>query len=114
VADGWLDLAASARFSAQKLTKVSLAESERLLFDLYCLEPGQAQKVHSHDGIDKVYVVLSGLPTVQLGDESRPLGPGLAAYAAAGLPHGVRNDGSERATLLVFQARSLGPTSVAS
>jgi quercetin dioxygenase-like cupin family protein len=105
----WLHPAELASFSSAKLTKVGLAASERLLFDLYCLEPGQAQKVHAHDDIDKLYVVASGLPTVQLGDESRSLSPGLAAFAPAGLLHGVRNDGSERATLLVFQARSPQP-----
>jgi len=106
VAGRWINLDEQAAFSPQKLNKVALCESERLLFDLYCLEPGQAQKVHAHDGIDKVYVVQSGRPTVQLGEEARPLQAGQAAYAPAGLVHGVRNDTQERAILLVFQARS--------
>jgi mannose-6-phosphate isomerase-like protein (cupin superfamily) len=101
----FFDLQDQAEFSPQKLQKVALCESERLLFDLYCLEPGQAQKVHAHDNIDKIYVVMSGAPTVQLGDEARPLAVGQAAYAPAGVPHGVRNDTAARATLLVFQAR---------
>lgn len=101
----WLNFAEQVAFSAQKLNKVALAETERLLFDVYCLEPGQAQKVHAHDGIDKVYVALSGQPTVQLGDEERTLAAGQAALAPAGVPHGVRNGTGERATLLVFQAR---------
>lgn len=108
----WLELGQRVAFSSQKLNKVALCESERLLFDLYCLEPGQAQKVHAHDGIDKIYVVMTGNPTVQLGDEARPLHAGQAAYAPAGLVHGVRNDTTEQATLLVFQARSPAPSSV--
>lgn len=103
----FLNLDERVSFSPQKLNKVALCESERLLFDLYCLEPGQAQKVHAHDGIDKVYVVLSGRPTVQLGEQGRTLQPGQAAYAPAGLPHGVRNETTDRATLLVFQARQV-------
>lgn len=106
---GWLNIEEQVAFSAQKLNKVALCETERLLFDVYCLEPGQAQKVHAHEGIDKLYVVQSGQPTVQLGDEERTLGPGLAAFAAAGVVHGVRNATGERATLLVFQARSARP-----
>lgn len=93
-------------FNDAKLNKVALAESPRLLFDVYCLLPGQAQKVHVHEGIDKIYVALTGAPSVQLGDETRTLAPNEAAYAAAGVPHGVRNDGPEPATLLVFQART--------
>jgi mannose-6-phosphate isomerase-like protein (cupin superfamily) len=106
VAAHFIDLAEKTAFSPQKLSKVGLCESERLLFDLYCLEPEQAQKVHAHDGIDKVYVTLSGAPTVQIGDETRPLPVGQAAYAPAGVPHGVLNDTPFRATLLVFQART--------
>lgn len=94
------------QFSDTKLNKVMLAESPRLLFDVYCLQPGQSQKVHVHEGVDKVYVVLSGRPTVQLGDESRTLERDEAAYAPASVPHGVRNDTTEPATLLVFQART--------
>jgi len=76
-----------------------------LLFDVYCLRPGQAQRVHSHDNIDKIYVVLTGQPTLLIGAESRVLGPHQAAYAKAGVLHGVSNDTQEDATLLVFQAR---------
>src|SRR5437868_10027114 len=101
----FIDLDEAASFSPQKLQKVGLCESARLLFDIYCLEPGQAQKVHSHEGIDKIYVARTGQATVTLGEEERRLAPGQAAYAPAGLPHGVRNDSSERVTLLVFQAR---------
>lgn len=92
-------------FSLDKLRKVALFEAPRLLLDVYCLLPGQAQKVHSHDDIDKVYCVLSGQAVATLGDEARALGPGQAAVAPAGMPHGLRNDGSEPATVLVFQAR---------
>lgn len=107
----WLELGDRVAFSSQKLNKVGLCESERLLFDLYCLEPGQAQKVHAHDNIDKIYVVMTGSPTVQLGDQARTLTAGQAAYAPAGLPHGVRNESAAQATLMVFQARS--PVAVA-
>lgn len=101
----FLSLADQADFSSEKLKKVGLCETPRLLFDLYCLEPGQSQKVHLHDDIDKVYLVHSGQVTVQLGDEARRLSPGEAACAVAGVPHGVKNDGPEPAIVVVFQAR---------
>jgi quercetin dioxygenase-like cupin family protein len=101
----FLRLADEADFSPEKLKKIGLCETPRLLFDLYCLEPGQAQKVHVHDDIDKIYLVHSGQVTVQLGDESRVLSVGEAACATAGLAHGVRNHTAEPATVVVFQAR---------
>lgn len=105
-ASRFLRLDEEADFSPEKLKKVGLCETPRLLFDLYCLEPGQSQKLHVHDDIDKIYLVHSGQVTAQLGEESRLLSAGEAACALAGVPHGVRNDTSEPATVVVFQARS--------
>ncbi|MCZ6823318.1 MAG: cupin domain-containing protein, partial [Deltaproteobacteria bacterium] len=52
--------AAAHRFSSEKMQKVGLFSSERFFLDLYCLEPGQSQKPHAHDGSDKVYLVVEG------------------------------------------------------
>lgn len=101
----FLCLADEADFSPDKLKKIGLCETGRMLFDLYCLEPGQAQKVHVHDDIDKIYLVHSGQVTVQVGEASRVLSVGEAACALAGMAHGVRNHTSEPATVVVFQAR---------
>ena len=102
----WTEILEKVKFSAEKLTKVNLFESERMFFDVYCVGPGQEQKLHTHDGADKIYVTLSGSPTVTVGDETRALTPMQAAWAPSGVRHSVRNDGQEQATLLVFQARS--------
>jgi quercetin dioxygenase-like cupin family protein len=102
----WTEILDKVQFSAEKLVKVNLFESERMFCDVYSLLPGQQQKVHTHDDADKIYVALSGSPTVILGEEQRALSPMHAAWAPAGVAHGVRNDGAEQATLLVFQARA--------
>jgi mannose-6-phosphate isomerase-like protein (cupin superfamily) len=94
-------LAGAERFAPDKMVKASLFATERLYYDLYCLEPGQAQKVHSHDGSDKVYLALSGTVRVTVGAEEAALTSGEAVLAAAGEPHGVRNASGERAVLLV-------------
>ena len=41
-------------FNPEKMKKVSLFDTEHFFCDIYCLEPGQFQKVHSHEGSDKV------------------------------------------------------------
>lgn len=89
------------RFSADKMVKASLFETERMFYDLYCLEPGQAQKVHAHGGSDKVYLLLEGSCVVTIGAEERTLVPEEAALCRAGEAHGVRNDSAARAVLLV-------------
>lgn len=86
-------LADLARFSSEKMQKVPVFESTRMLCDLYCLKPGQAQKVHGHDGSDKVVLCISGQLVAIVGGEELPLSPGTAVMAVAGVPHGLRNDG---------------------
>ena len=97
-------IADAASFSEKKMQKNVLFDSERLFYDLYCLQPGQAQKVHAHEGSDKVYYVLRGTGRFTVGDEERDLGPGHAVIARAGEQHGVRNESGEELVLLVTMA----------
>jgi mannose-6-phosphate isomerase-like protein (cupin superfamily) len=96
--------AAAVAFSAQKMKKLNLFESPRMFCDVYGLEPGQEQPEHAHEGSDKVYLVLSGTPTVRIGTESRQLAAGRLAVAPSGVRHAVQNTGPERAVLLVVMA----------
>ncbi|MFY9558345.1 MAG: cupin domain-containing protein [Blastocatellia bacterium] len=86
------------------MQKVNLFETERMFADLYCLEPGQEQKLHAHSGADKVYFVLEGTGRFQIGDDDADLGPDQIVLAPANIPHGVRNDSAARLVLLVFMA----------
>jgi len=88
-------------FSEEKMKKNSLFDSPYLFWDAYCLLPGQSQKVHAHEGSDKIYYVLSGIGRFTVGDEEEDLGEGHAVIARAGAPHGVRNDTQENLVLLV-------------
>ena len=98
------DLVAKRRFSPDKMQKVGLFETDRMLCDLYCFEPGQAQKAHAHSGSDKVYVVLDGRARITIGGAERTLAAMQATTAPPGEEHGVVNDGPGRLVLLVFMA----------
>ena len=97
-------IADAASFSEEKMKKNALFDSERLFYDLYCLLPGQAQKVHAHEDSDKVYYVLTGTGRFSVGEEERDLDEGHAVIARAGEPHGVRNASGENLVLLVTMA----------
>jgi hypothetical protein len=43
----WTKILENVRFSSEKLVKVPLFDSDRMFFDVYCVGPGQAQKVHT-------------------------------------------------------------------
>jgi len=92
------------RFDAAKLQKLNLFETERFFLDVYCLEPGQAQKAHAHAGSDKVYAVLEGAIHARVGGEEQELRAGQAVLAPAGSEHGIENRSQARAALLVLMA----------
>lgn len=94
----------SCRFSSEKMQKVNLFTTNELFLDVYCLEPGQAQQVHTHDESSKFYVVLEGHARFHIADETKDAGPGQAVLARAGESHGVENATPERLVLLVGMA----------
>jgi len=91
-------------FSEEKMKKNALFDSQHLFYDAYCLLPGQSQKVHAHEGSDKVYYVLRGEGRFTVGEEERNLGEGNAVIARAGDPHGVRNETQGNLVILVTMA----------
>jgi quercetin dioxygenase-like cupin family protein len=92
------------RFDATKMQKINLFETPRFFCDVYCLEPGQAQKPHKHDAADKVYAVLEGEVQARIGQESVAVRAGEAVLAPAGIDHGLENTSPARAAVLVFMA----------
>ena len=91
-------------FSAEKLKKVGLFETERFFLDLYCLEPGQSQKPHAHDGSDKVYLVVAGRGQFRVGEDVRELGAGEGVLAGSGEVHGVENRSDARLVVLTWMS----------
>jgi quercetin dioxygenase-like cupin family protein len=91
-------------FAKDKMQKVPVFVSEAMYCDQYCLLPGQAQRVHSHEKEDKIYIVLEGEALFDIGDERELLSEGTAVIAKAGIPHGVRNDSDSNVVLLVVMA----------
>ncbi len=85
----------------EKFYKTTLWQGEHVMVGLNCLEPGQVQKVHAHDGADKFYFVLAGRGSFVVGDEQQTAEAGTVVVAPAGVSHGVTNTGDERLSLLV-------------
>ena len=91
-------------FSEEKMKKNAVFDSPHLFYDVYCLLPGQSQKVHAHEDSDKVYYVLRGTGRFTVGEEEWDLGEGNAVIARAGNTHGVRNETQENLVILVTMA----------
>ncbi len=98
------DTQSARRFDAAKLQKINLFETKQMFCDVYCLEPGQAQKVHNHSDATKFYYVIEGRGAFTIGSETRTLGAGEVASSQPGEDHGVLNDSGQRLVLLVAMA----------
>ena len=72
--DVFKDARAAAAFSAEKMKKVNLFDTERMFCDVYGLNAGQEQTAHAHAGSDKVYYVIDGSGHFRIGDEERTVG----------------------------------------
>jgi mannose-6-phosphate isomerase-like protein (cupin superfamily) len=84
-----------------KMYKSTVFESPRLLLGINCLEPGQADRVHTHDDQDKFYYVIEGEGEFTMGDEVLKAGAGQTVPVPAGVPHAVRNTASARLVILM-------------
>ena len=89
------------KFDKAKFVKAELAHTAHLEAELLCLEPGQGQAVHAHDGQDSLYYVVDGVATMTVGKETHEMGPGAFAVAKAGETHGVANKGRDRLTVVL-------------
>ncbi|MDH5667641.1 MAG: cupin domain-containing protein [Nitrospira sp.] len=99
-----VNLADSVQFNPEKMKKNNLFQTERFFCDVYCFEPGQEQKGHIHGAQDKIYLVIEGEGTFQVGADKQILGPGQGTMAPAGEEHGVKNHTNQRLRVLVFVA----------
>ena len=97
------------RFSPNKMQKVNLFQNKRLFCDIYCLEPGQKQAIHSHSDSDKIYYVIEGRGNFTIGGETKLLQPGEITHAPAGQPHGVENNSVNCLVCLVVMAPHPSP-----
>jgi mannose-6-phosphate isomerase-like protein (cupin superfamily) len=84
-----------------RMYKSTLFESQRLLLGLNCLEPGQADRAHTHAEQDKFYFVLEGEGEFTIGAEAVNAGAGMTVLAPAGITHGVENKGNQRLVILM-------------
>ena len=93
-----------ARFNSEKMTKVDIFRSDRMLVGLNAFEAGQEHALHGHADQDKVYHVLEGEGEFLLEERTIEMSAGAMLVAPEGVPHGVRNTGHDRLVVLVFMA----------
>mgnify|MGYP005843653117 CR=1 FL=1 len=86
------------------------AGTEKAMLGYSVFKPGTStpQKIHTEE---ELAYVLCGCGEITVGSEAVSYGPGSAIYIPAGVPHGVRNNGTEDvAMVFVFSYPEYPPT----
>ena len=91
-------------FDSEKMGKSTIFRSERVLVGLNAFEPGQEHRLHSHEGMDKIYHVLEGRGLFLLEDRDVYMEAGVTLVAPDGVPHGIRNTSDDRLLVLAILA----------
>ena len=89
-------------FNVKKMGKSTLFRSDRVMVGLNAFEPGQEHPLHAHAEMDKVYHVVAGSGVFLLENEEIAMEPGVMLVAPEGVPHGIRNTGSERLVVVAI------------
>jgi quercetin dioxygenase-like cupin family protein len=97
-------VASLATFAPGKMAKSTFAQGDFLFAGLNSFEPGQEHAMHAHEGQDKLYFVLEGTGTVQVGQETERLSAGDAAFAPSGIMHSIHNPGPDRLVVMAVLA----------
>jgi mannose-6-phosphate isomerase-like protein (cupin superfamily) len=97
-----------AEWRPDRMGKSTLFESARMLVGINAFEPEQQHTLHSHAGMDKVYYVVEGSGVFLLQNREEPMRAGDLMVAPEGIPHGIRNTGTDRLVVLAILAPGPG------
>ncbi len=93
----WQDDSSGELFGAVKPDEMKAFEH----FARLTLEPGDTNMMHTHDGVEQVYMVMRGGGTIQVGEERREVKAGDVVFLPSDVPHGFFNTGEKRTILLL-------------
>lgn len=97
------DLSKYQQFSADAATVVLAYVTGQLGVVVWNLEPGQENDYHMHPTTEHLHIVLEGACEYTLADRAPvTVKAGQAVMVPAQVPHGIRNQGTERASYIAI------------
>lgn len=100
----WLSVDDLKEFSPDKWIRKTLIQSDQMVSNMMCYEPGQETPTHAHKRQDEIFFIVEGRGTVTVADEEVAVGPTSVVFVPAGTPHSVRPAGDSRLVLFYVKA----------
>ena len=86
----------------------AVSDCQNMVMGIVTFPPGADPGPHVHEAEEEIIYVISGHGESLVGERTYPLEPGVALFTEPGLPHGVRNTGTEDLVLVSVFSPPLG------
>jgi quercetin dioxygenase-like cupin family protein len=84
-----------------RLVRKKMFQSEIIVSELVCYEPGQLTKTHVHPNQDEIFFCMQGRGVITFSDrDDIAIEPGSLVFVPSGVEHGVDTVGDERLVLM--------------
>ena len=92
------------QFDKKDLLKKVPLDTDKIVFNVYFLEPRQILNLHKHPESDEMFYIVEGRGQFTLGNEQIMVDSGSAVYGPTNTPHGIVNSGSKEMVVISVQA----------
>ncbi len=95
-------------YSTERQVRKKMMQSETIVTELVCYEPGQFTKPHIHPGQDEIFFCVEGVGAITFADQDDvPIVPGSVVFVPAGVRHGVATEADSRLVLMFTKGPGL-------
>ena len=91
-----------------RLVRKKVFQSEIIVSELVCYEPGQLTKTHIHPRQDEIFLCIQGKGVITFSErDDIPIEQGSTVFVPSGVEHGVETIGDERLVLVFTKGPGL-------
>jgi quercetin dioxygenase-like cupin family protein len=91
-----------------RLVRKKMIQSELIVSEIACYEPGQLTKTHVHPNQDEIFYCVEGSGSISFVEQDDvPITPGSIVFVPAGIEHGVDTIGDNRLVLMFTKGPGL-------
>ncbi len=95
-------------YGPDRQVRKKMMQSESIVTELVCYEPGQFTKPHIHPIQDEIFFCVEGTGAITFTDqEDVPIKPGSVVFVPAGVRHGVGTNDDSRLVLMFTKGPGL-------
>jgi len=91
-------------FSKEAFVRKPVMQSQGIVCDFVCFEPGQSAGLHKHPVQDEIFYVVEGKGVITFEErDDIPVKTGSVVFTPSGVVHGVETTDSDRLVLMLIK-----------